>query len=64
MLCVTIIDRMVTNASRPMSTGRQTFTNASSPMNARSPIASVAHGSLCPPPPILIDLPAQIPLPT
>ena len=46
-----------------MSTGRQTLTNASSPMNARSPTASVAHGSRWPPPPIRIERPAQMPAP-
>ena len=63
MLWVTIIERIVRNTSRPMSTGRQTLTNASSPTNARSPTASVAHGSRWPPPPIRIERPAQIPAP-
>ena len=63
MLCVTIIDRIVRNTSRPMSTGRQTLTNASSPTNARSPIASVAHGSRWPPPPKRTERPPQIPEP-
>ena len=51
MLWVTSIDRMVTNTSRPMTTGRQGLMNVSSPTNARSPMASVAHGSRRPPPP-------------
>src|SRR4026209_972117 len=51
MLWVTISDRIVRKASRPISTGRQTLTNASSPTNARSPTASTAHGSRWAPPP-------------
>ena len=63
MLCVTMIERIVRNTSRPMSTGRQTFTNASSPTKARSPIESVAHGSRWPPPPNLTERPPQMPAP-
>ena len=63
MLCVTISDRIVRKTSRPISTGRQTLTNASSPTKARSPTVSTAHGSRCPPPPNRIDLPAQMPAP-
>ena len=51
------------NASRPITTGRQTFTNASPPMNPSSPITNVAHGSRWPPPPTC-TLPAiQVPAP-
>ena len=63
MLCVTMIERIVRNTSRPMSTGRQTLTNASSPTNARSPIVSVAHGSRWPPPPNRTERPPQMPAP-
>ena len=63
MLCVTIIDLIVRKTSRPISTGRHTLTNASSPTNARSPIARVAHGSRWPPPPIRTERPPQIPDP-
>ena len=61
MLCVTISERIVRNTSRPISTGRQTFTNASSPTNARSPIARVAHGSRWPPPPMRTERPPRSP---
>ena len=37
MLWVTSTERIVTKTSRPISTGRQTLTNASSPMKPRSP---------------------------